>query len=278
MDAPKLLKPIPAQAVNERAAFGPVDLKPYFQIDATDESLYFSALLKDGKSLPEGLMVLEDGVLTGIPARGTMGHYDVVLTASNDAGEIETTFSLMVKEAILTKNDGAEYLDKLKNQIWKALGDNLPVPDLKDLLERAVTPLDVYYLLERWGTLTIYDAYNLEPPGVKTELKLEGASPHYYIYDRGSCLVSTPKDLFSHERTVADGLQSARVMAREAYKRGWTMELIGYEKYSRSAWVELQLLGQQFQKAPEVINYNPSTHDVEIVGASLVNRMNSGME
>lgn len=276
MDAPKLLTPIPAQVINEHAAFGPIDLKQYFKLPEDDATLYISASLRSGQALPDGLIVTEDGQFTGIPAQGTVGNYEVILSIESGAGISEASFSLTIKEAILTKDDGAEYLDQLKSQVWKALGESLPVPDLKDLLERAVTPLDVYYLLERWGTLTIYDAYNLEPPGEKTALTLENASPHYFIYDRGSCLVSTPKDLFSHERTLADGLQSARVMAREAYKRGWAMELVGYEKYSRAAWVELQLLGEQHQKRAEVVNYNPSTHDVEIVSTELVSRMKSG--
>lgn len=278
MEAPKLLKPIPAQVVNERAAFGPVNLRQFFKFNSDDEDVYFSAMLKDGKSLPAGMMVLDDGELAGIPARGTTGHYDVVLSVENDAGKAEAEFTITIKEALLTKDDGADYFDKLKNQVWAALGDNLPVPDLKDLLERAVTPLDIHYLLQRWGTLTIYDAYNLDPPTNKIELTLADASPHYYIYDRGSCLVSCPKDLFSYDRTLADGLQSARVMAREAYKRGWTMELVGYEQYSRAAWVELQVLGEQNNKPAEVINYRPSTQDVEIVTTTLVNRMTSGME
>jgi hypothetical protein len=278
MDAPKLIKPIPTQVVNERAAFGPVDLKPYFELPEDDEDLYFSASLQNGHGLPEGLIVTADGTLTGIPAKKTRGSYKVVLTAQGGAGEAEATFSLTIKEVATTKEDGAEYFDELKAQVWQALGDNLPVPELRDLLDRAVTVADVYYLFERWGTLTIYDAYNLEPPGEKIPLELEGMSEHFHIYDRGSCLVACPKDLFSHERTLEDGLRSARVMAAEAFNREWTMELVGFEKYSRAAWVELQLLGQELKREPEIINYNPTRQDIEIVSAELPARLRSGME
>jgi len=277
MDAPKLLKPITAHVINERAAYGPVDLKAFFNLPADDDSLYISASLVDGRPLPDGLIVTEDGQFTGIPARKTRGRYQVVVTVVNDEGSVEAKFDLTIKPAPAKKEDGAEFIDELKAQVWQALGQNLPIPELADILERAITPLDIYYLLERWGTLTIYDAYNLEPPGKKTALNLEGMNKQFFIYDRGSCLVSCPKDLFSHERTLEDGLQSARVMAREAFKRGWTMELVGFAKYSRAAWVELQLLADQNNKLAEVINYNPTTNDVKIVTTTLVTRMR-GME
>jgi hypothetical protein len=278
MDAPKLISPIPSQVVNERAAFGPVDLKPYFQLPPDDNDIYFSAGLQDGHGLPAGMIVTGDGALTGIPAAKTRGTYQVVLVVESAAGSAEATFSLTIKETPATKEDGSVYFDELKAKIWQALGDNLPAPELRDLLDRAISIGDIYYLYERWATLTIYNAYNLEPPGEKIALQLEGISEHFNIYDRGSCLVACPKDLFSHTRTLEDGLQTARVMAAEVYKRGWTLELVGFEKYCRAAWVELQILGQQYHKEAEIINYNARAYDMEIVGSVLPLRLRSGLE
>ena len=66
-------------------------------------------------------------------------------------------------------------------------------------------------------------------------LQLKGISQHYNIYDCGSCLIGAPKDLFSHARTLEDALQTARVMAREAYQRKWTVEFVGFDKMARAA-------------------------------------------
>lgn len=155
-------------------------------------------------------------------------------------------------------------IDALKASVWQALSEEHAKPEIKALLDRAVTPLEVYYLMERWGTITIYDAFNLEPPAAKIPLVLEGASEHFVVYDRGSSLIAGPKDLFSLTRTLADGLKTAQALAREAYERIWVVELVGFEKYVRAAWVECQLLGDQYGRSMEIINYNPSMQDARI--------------
>lgn len=262
MQVPVLIKQIPNQGVNERAAFGPFDLKDYIH-DPDGGQLVFSAEVSDGSSLPKGMICTADGIVTGIPAKDTSGNYEIVIDAYNDAGGIQAKFVLNIMPAFVDKNTQA-YADELKSQIWQALEQNQAAPELMELLDRAITPLDVYYLLERWGTLTIYDAFNLEPPGEKKLLTLEGASEHFLTYDRGSCLVACPKDLFSHERTLADAIASCAALAREAYKRNWTVELIGFEKYTRAAWVEIQHLSHKNNRKMEVLNYEPSTVDMKL--------------
>lgn len=260
MEAPELLKEIPAQMVNERAAYGPFDLKNF--IKSKDGSpLRFMAELSDGKSLPKGLICTEDGLLTGIPGKGTQGNYEIILTAKNEAGTVQIKFPFTIKPS---PTSDINYIDQLKSQVWGALEQNLPIPDLSELFEREITVLDIYYLLERWGIVTMWDAFNLEPPREKVLLKLEGASPHYNVYDRGSCLVMAPKDLYSYERTINDGLQTARAMAREVYKRNWTIEMAGFDKMMRAAWVEIQHLNDQTGKQLEIINYKPSDEDLKV--------------
>lgn len=263
MEKPIVIKEIPAQIINERAAFNPFDLKAFIQ--APDGSLLqFSAEIQNGDALPTGMICTADGLLTGIPAKDTQGNYEILVTAQNEAGSAVASFVLTIKPSALTGGGGADYLDKIKAQVWEALGQNLPIPDLGSLLDRPITDLDIYYLLERWGIVTIWDAFNLEPPGDKQLLKLEGASQHYNVYDRGSCLVAAPKDLYSHERTIEDGLKTARAMAREVYQRNWTVELSGFEKLTRAAWVEIQHLSDQYGKRLEVINFHPTPDDVKI--------------
>jgi hypothetical protein len=277
MPAPVVIKPIPNQGVNERAAFGPFDLKEYIQSSDGSE-VVFSAEVTGGAALPSGLICTANGIVTGIPAKNTQGNYEIVIEAENDEGVVQATFVLAIMPAITDKNTQA-YIDELKTQIWQALENNQQAPELADLIDRAITPLDVYYLLERWGTLTIYDAFNLEPPGEKKLLVLEGVSPHYVTYDRGSCIVAAPKDLFSHERTLADGIATCAAIAREAFKRNWTVELVGFEKYTRAAWIEIQHLSQKNNRKMEVLNYEPSREDMKLqYMQAQARQMQKGME
>lgn len=261
MDAPILIQAIPRQVTNEMAAFGPIDLSQYFQLTA-DATVTFRAETKSGDALPPGVICTEDGMLTGIPGRGTSNDYDIIVTAENAGGAVQAEFVLSIKP--IPVSGDAAYLDQLKAQVWEAVENNLPVPDLGDIYAKEITALEIYYLLERWGILKIWDAFNLDPPGELQLLTLEGVSEHYNVYDRGSCLVACPKDLFSHERTIEDGLRTARAMANEVYRRGWTIELSGFDKLTRAAWVQIQHLGDQHGKRLDVINFEPSIDDVKL--------------
>lgn len=262
MQAPVLIKAIPTQVVNELAAYGPVDLKQYIQSPKGSPSPTFTAETKTGASLPAGMICTPDGLLTGIPARGTSNHYDIIITATNEAGDIQVEFALTIQPSPVSGD--AAYLDQLKAQIWEAVENNLPIPDLGDIYGKEITALEIYYLLERWGVLKIWDAFNLDPPGELQLLPLAGMSEHYHVYDRGSCLVACPKELFSHERTLEDGLRTARAMADEVYRRGWTVELSGFDKLTRAAWIQLQHLGDKHGKRLDVINFEPTPEDVKL--------------
>ncbi len=277
MPAPVVIKPIPPQIINEFAVFKPMDMTDFIESPEKTPNFRFMAELKSGEALPRGLICTLDGILTGIPAKGTSGQYDVILHAANDAGEVETTFPLTIKTALVVS--ATDHIDKLKAQVWQALEQHLPLPELAELYDRPITAQDIYYLLERWASLTVYDAYNLTAPGEKQLLTLDGASEHYHVYDRGSCLVGCPIDLFSAQRTLEDSLKTARAMAREVYKRGWTIELIGFGKMSRAAWVELQHLGDLHGKRLEVINFSPNSAEVKLyTNQAIQAKLRSGIE
>lgn len=260
---PALKQLIPHQITNEGAAYGPFDLKKFVNAPVEDGRLVFSAELENGQALPTGLMCTEDGELNGIPAAGTAGHYNIVVTVSNQSPiPLLMNVDFTIKPR-LTAEDPF-FLTSLKSKVWEALGQNLPLPDMGDLLNRPVTAIEVYYLLQRWATLTVWDVYNLDYPGEKVLITLPGQSSHYHIYDRGSCLVGAPKDLYSHERTLEDALQTARAIAREVYKRGWTIEFAGFNKMVRAAWVELQILGDVHGKQLEIMHYTPSSEDLKL--------------
>jgi hypothetical protein len=245
--SPIQIKPIPALATHIGAAFGPIDIKNFVTSpNDISGSLQFSAQLVGGRALIDGLICTESGLLCGIAAEGTQGSYDIEVTATNAVGSAVYPVKLTVKERVAVEDPF--FLTNLKSQIWEALGKNLPLPDMADLINRPITAVEIYYLLQRFGVLTIWDVYNLEPPSTKALLNLPGTNSHYSIYDRGSCLVAAPNDLFSHERTLADALDVSRTLAREVYKRGWTIEFAGFNKMVRGAWVELQLLGDKHGK------------------------------
>lgn len=264
---PSLTKVIPPQIVNEGAAFGPLNLNNFIQSSAESGVVQFVAELSDGRALPKGLICTSNGTLSGIPALGTQGIYELVILAKNAADvPLMAKLTLTIKERISMVQEH-QYFTDLKSKIWEALGENLPLPDIGNLVDRPLTLVEVYYLMQRFATLTIWDVNNLEIPSGKIILQLKGASQHFQIYDRGSCLVGAPKDLFSYERTLEDALQTARVMTREVYKRGWTVESSGFNKMVRASWVEAQLLASKYGKPLEILHYQPTEADQKLYQA-----------
>lgn len=262
--APAIIEAITPQVINEGATFGPFDLKKFIASpDVIGGPIRFKAELVSGSPLPKGLICMTDGTINGIPAPGTYGTYEVVITAENDSKiPFVTQFELIIKSrpSLDTPADFGNY----KSKVWEALMKNLPLPELTDAVNRPITAMELYYLLQRFGVLTIWDVYNLEMPQEKTLLTLEGASKHYNIYDRGSCIVGAPKDLYSHDRTSEDALMTSRAMAREVYKRNWTVELAGFNKMIRGAWVELQHLGDKHGRHLDVLHFTPTVEDMRI--------------
>jgi hypothetical protein len=265
--APVLVEAIPAQIINEGAAFGPLNLNKYIQ-SPNEESgvVFFRAEIANGEPLPKGLICTANGTVSGIPAEKTQGQYEIVVTAENDSGiPLVAKFTLTIKERIALAT--SEFIASAKKDVWNAVLKDLPIPDIGDILNRPITQAEIYYLLQRFATLIIWDVYNLDPPGELKLMTLEGANPHYNFYDRGSCIVAAPKDLYSYERTLEDALQAARALSREAYKRGWVIEFAGFDKMVRAAWIELQLLGDKHGKQLEILHYTPTPEDLKIYAA-----------
>lgn len=264
---PIILKPIPPLATNEKASFRPISLEDYIQSpDVESGNVEFSAELIDGKSLPAGLICTADGLLGGLPAEGTAGTYEIQIEAKNNHAE-SLVVPVTLTIGLRPESEDPLFLTNFKSKVWEALGKDLPLPNLGDILDRPITPIEIYYLLQRFAVLTIWDVYNLDSPAEKTLLKLEGVNPHYQIFDRGSCLVAAPISLYSHERTLADALQASKIMAQEVYKRGWTIEFAGFNKMVRAAWIELQNLAVLNGKSLEILHYTPSSEDVKVYEA-----------
>jgi hypothetical protein len=275
MTALILKKTIPAQIINEGATYGPLRLTEFIESPVDHGKLYFRAELSDGQPLPKGLICTTEGILNGIPAAGTHGSYTVIITVVNDeAEELVTEFEFTINPRMAMGDEG-ERFNKLKAEIWEALGKNLPAPEMQDILNRPITAVEIYYLLQRFATLTIWDAYNLDYSNEKIILNLEGMSKHYNIYDRGCCLVGAPKELFSHERTLEDTLQTAKVMAREVYRRDWIIEFAGFDKMVRAAWIEIQILAERYGKELKVLYFSPTSEDLKIVQKEMKSQRNA---
>jgi len=257
---PQLIKPIPPQIVNEGANFGPIDLNLY--IEGANR---FQATLADGSPLTKGIICTSDGILSGIPASGTQGVYNLLITIENEEGSVLTTnIDLTIKERY-NFTERSDELTSRKNKIWQSLLGGLELPSLEELSQLPITKEDIQYLIERYASFTVWDVFNLEPPSVKQIIELPGQSPHFNIYDCGSCLVSAPKELYSEHRTIEDAVQTARVVAREAVNRDWTVELAGTERVARAAWMEILQLGELSGKKIHVVSYQPSERDVELL-------------
>src|SRR3990167_941369 len=96
-------KSIPPQSTNEGATFGPFIIRDYVQASPEEmAAFHFQVTLSNGEPLPNGLICTDDGILSGIPAKGTDGYYEIDLTANNQAGVFHTaTFSLTINPSLM---------------------------------------------------------------------------------------------------------------------------------------------------------------------------------
>lgn len=181
--------------------------------------------------------------------------------------EFEQSIQLQTaeEEALLDELREAEakegHFSEEKKAIWEAIIQGQTIPELKELIDRPISHQEIYYLLSRISYFVIWDANNPAPAGELHPLTLKGASDLFNVYDRGSCIVATPKQLFDHDRTLRHGIQTAQAMAGEVFLRGWRVEFGGFDKMVRAAWVEFELLSEKFGKPVAYSYFNPSEHD-----------------
>lgn len=131
-------------------------------------------------------------------------------------------------------------------------------------IQRPVTKADVYYFLQLFFPLKVWNAFDLSAPKAYKEIQIPGQSPHYRIVDGGSCLMMHPRELFSHERTINDGVQTAKALAHFAYDRMWTVEIAGFEKGQRAFWIYWQHLNIQNETELDILRYHPTLQDVRV--------------
>jgi hypothetical protein len=260
---PVLVKPLPLLDMHADTPFA-INLSDYISSpDGGIVKFYCEDAVTTG-TLPDGLICTEDGLLGGIPKTETVGNYSYVIIAENDSKD-SLVVPLELKVTPKNAADDPDFLANIKPQVWDALGKDLPTPSLQDILTRPITATEIYYLLQRFASLTIWDVSNLNTPAEKTLIALPEANKYYNIFDMGSCLVGAPKDLFTHERTLADALQTAQVMAREAHKRFHTIEFSGFNKMISAAYVEMQVLTNTTGKQLNILHYTPKPLELDMV-------------
>ena len=269
--APVLVKPLPSFVFKVGKTSGPFNLNEFIQNPPSEtDQVKFFMQDESGEDLPHNIICTIDGLFGGIPAKDTIGKHNFFLIAENDFDQLVIPFEVQIVE--LPPEEDPDALEDHKAKVWEAMqSEGVAIPAMKGAvegaIERPVTPIEIYYLLQRFGSMTIWDVYNLESPGEKVLLSLPDTNKFYNIYDRGSCIVGAPKSLFSLERTLGDAIDTAKVMAREVYKRGWTIEFGGFNKMVRAAWIELQVLQDLNGKKMEIMHYTPSQRDLNIYTA-----------
>ncbi len=276
-------------------------LSPSDNDEGLSAGMLYSVGLDNDDPLPPGLDYTITGQIYGQLGREALANspYLMSVSVSNGAIEpLEISFELEVLPAlrpeeeysidqalkeefadqlILTAEEERELFNTLKEQeekiigqfteerqaMWQAVLDGQSIPEIESLLNRSVTHQEVYYLLARMAYFVIWDASNPAPAGKLYPLSLIATDKHFHIYDRGSCLVATPKHLFDHNRTLLHAVKVAQAMAHEVFKRGWTVEFGGFDKMVRAAWIELELLAQKHEKPVRYSYFNPSPHDLD---------------
>lgn len=277
-------------SATEGVAIEPIDLKSYIRMPE-GASVTFLAELALGDGLPKGVSCSEDGILSGTPEKGTADElpYDILVVASSGNRQplifdlYLTIYPMKSLGIVLPEEESEAYLKAQREQMKKEYGIDLEQldqfwalfsddegPDLTELLTRKVTPAEIYALLGRFATLTLWNSDDITPAVNGKIIEIEGASQHFLVYDFKVALITTPKDLYASDRTLEDALQTARAMVHEIQRRGWNIQLAGYDKMVTAAWVEANRLNSLGRgPAIKVEYFSPTPADQHVLKQSL---------
>lgn len=300
---------IPKQHYAENADITPLDLKQFMQPSEAGETLSFKAVMEDGRTLEEalGLSCSADGIVSGtvLPNIADEGSQQVLVVASSDRGmpvisqvDIHVHAGAEAKVAaddiVPEKSDNQENVfandlldiddiipethvnatEVSKQDHWQAISDDIKIPSAQEIAARPVSRADLYYLLGRYATLTLWNADVLEPASQLKLITLEGVSDSFHVFDRGSSLAASPKDLFAYDRSPLHAIKTAQAMMREVLRRGWTVEAAGYDKMLKAAWVEGQRVELVTKKETKFLHYQPTQRTIDYFNVHVKPRAN----
>ena len=246
------VKPI---KVNEGSPIQSLDLKSYLE-NPENIPIKFSATMDSGEVLPAWLSLSSEGVLTGKPPVGAAKPlpYAIKVLAITPTSKLELNFEVRVYTP-----KTADEIAKARQEAWQALAKQGVLPEsIQEIIERPITSRDIYYLLGRFASFTVWNADDLRLADNGQLIQVAGISDKFNVYDFEVCLVAIPKDLYSYDRGLGDALQTARAVVREVYNRKWNVEFGGFDRMADAAWYEAYDLNAQGEHQMEIRNYEPA--------------------
>lgn len=232
------------------------EMRAFALADCLPDDIDIEEILLDtakGDALPDGLTLDDKGVIRGVPRMGaSVGSPYQLMIDIND----ETCFQPIELRVGIQMNP--EEIAKRQLDIWRAYQQGAELPqDFIELLDRPITKLDVYHLVERFASFTVWNADDLALAKTGRKIKIRDVSEKYQVYDFDVCLVATPKDLYASDRSLTHALHTAKAMVREAHRRRWHVEFGGFDKMAMAAWYEVNNLNSRSRHKMAVRNYTP---------------------
>ena len=260
----KRLKQLPDLLVSEGEQIIPLSLGDYIS-NQTNDDLKFELELTNGDKLPKNFEFDKKGVLSGTASKGTARKtpYELRFIIKG----VKSSLLVLTNKLNISPYNEVEKIKTSEGtqsvrDFWRLFMEGKYL-DLTEILTRKATPIDIYYLLSRFATLTVWNAEDLRHPTGGKIIKLKNASPDYLVFAFNVAFVATPKDLFDYNRTLKDSLQTSRAVVEEAHKLGWNIEMAGFDKMVTASWVKVQEINNNIEKIGKgkkiiVHNYEPT--------------------
>lgn len=261
---------VPVIFGSEDSEIFPVQLSEFVETEE-GATVEFSLDTFEGSVLPEGIVLTTNGQITGSPVADSARFkpYECVVVAKTskiDFIKIPVTFVIYQPIMIEDKEERLLAIYNVFEAFWEEFENESPLPDIASILERDVTPQDIYYMLGRFSTLIVWNADDPSTPGEGKIITLPGVSDKFNVYDFGQSLVATPKHLFDMQRGLKDAIITSKAVAEEVHKRKWNVDITGYDKMVSALWVEIQRINK---KTPDfkikVPNYDNTQLDRDLM-------------
>ena len=232
------------------------DMRPFDAKRCLPEDYEANAFVVDtlnGVNLPGGLSLDEHGVLRGVPVMGTSSGSPYKITVDINDEAMQLPLEIHIGEQL--RPDQIAYR---QGKIWKAFEEGGDIPaDILALVDRPVTKQDVYHLVERYASFTVWNSEDLRLAENGRKVKVDGVSEKFNIYDFDVCLVASPVDLLDDTRGLQDALTTARAMAKEVHRRRWHVEFSGFDRMAYAAFLEIQSLNSKSRHKTTIKKYTP---------------------
>lgn len=251
--------------ITEGREMRPFDVKKCAAKDHDDFNGFYLDVA-NGSTLPEGVTLGKDGVIRGVPHMGASigSPYNVIVDINDEVYQQPIEFRVGAQMR-------PEDISGRQGQLWRAFHESSDLPiDFVEFVERPISKLDVYHLVERFASFTVWNADDRRLAATGKQIRIREANDKFLLFDFDVCMVATPKDLFADNRTLNDGYKMATAMVREAHRRRWHVEFGGFDKMANMAWYEVQSLNKRSRHKMDIKNYLPpgeaaaaTAHDME---------------